>query len=185
MARLLEVGDAAAKRIGEWLPELKVSELHPGPFTEQELERVSTSTPAVHVAFLATRANESVGDGRRDVRAEYMASILTRSVGKDRGAEREAERIGTELLRLVPEEQWGLRGLMGARDVRLENAFNPGIAGKGMALWRLTWNHVLRLGEPDFSSEEKEDCPVPEEVHSIRDPERDADPAEDYEQVTP
>ena len=43
MARLLEVGDAAAKRIGEWLAELKVSELHPGPYTEQELERVSTS----------------------------------------------------------------------------------------------------------------------------------------------
>ena len=184
MARLLEVGEAAAKRIGEWLPELKVSDLHPGPFTEQELERISTSTPAVRISFLATRANESVGDGRRDVRAEYMASILTRSTGKDRGADREAERIGAELLRLVPDEQWGLKGLIGAQDVRLENAFNSGIAGKGMALWRLTWNHTLRLGESVFAS--GDDCPVPEELYSIRDPEpADLDPAGDYEQVTP
>ena len=182
MARLLEVGDAAAKRIGEWLAELKVSELHPGPYTEQELERVSTSTPAIHIAFTMTRANESTGDGRRDVKAEYMASILTRSAGKDRSADREAERIGTELLRLVPHEQWGLRGLMGAEDVQLQNAFNSGIAGKGMALWRLTWSHVLRLGEPDFAAE---DCPLPEGVYSLRDPERDPNPAEDYEQVNP
>lgn len=183
MARLLEVGDAAAARIREWLPELKVSELHPGPYTEQELERVSTSTPAVHIAFTMTRVNESAGDGRRDVNAEYMASILTRSAGKDRGADREAERIGAELLKLVPDEQWGLQGLIGAQDVQLRNEFNPRIAEKGMALWKLTWSHALRLGESVFAADEN--CPLPGELYSIRDPEPDRDPAADYEKVTP
>ncbi len=146
MTRLLEVADAAAERIGSWLPELAVCKAHAGPFGRGELERLGTATPAVYLTLTATTANDAVGDGRQDVTAEYAASILTTARGADAPAGRLGVAIGEALLARTPCEQWGLTDLGGAVDVRLRNEFSAALADHGVALWVVSWRQQVRLG---------------------------------------
>ena len=176
----MEVAEVAAERIHAWLPGLKKCGVHAGAFSKSELERLSTGTPAIHLSVLGTQGNESVGDGRRNVEAEYAASILTRAAG-NRNAEQVAEEIGAALLLRVPEEQWGQTGLSGASQVRLRNEFSPELAEREMALWILTWWQQIYLSEV---AAEKEDCPLPVEVYVSQEPETGQAHEADYERVT-
>ena len=171
MARLMDVADAAAAAISGWFPagELKRSGVHQGPFTERELERLSSLTPGVHISVLRTEGNENAGgedwrgegDGlaeeppvrlvspaRRDVEAMFMASVVARPRGRGESADRVAEAIAAELLRRVPEERWGLPGVQGATAVVLRNEFDAALAARGMALWTVSWRQEIRLGSP-------------------------------------
>ena len=120
-----------------------------------------------------------MGDGRRNVEAEYAATILTRAAG-NRNAEQVAEEIGAALLLRVPEEQWGQIGLAGAIQVRLRNEFSLELAERGMAFWILTWRHQIYLSEV---AAEKDDCPLPVEVYVSQEPETGKEHEADYERV--
>ncbi len=181
MARLMEVADAAAERIRAWLPGLKQCRVHAGVFSRSELERLSTATPAIYLSVIGTHGNTAVGDGRRNVEAEFAASILTRDVG-ERSAEEVAEEIGAALLARVPAEQWGQTGLGGATEVRLRNEFSTVLAELGVALWILTWRQPIRLAP---AASEDVDCPLlPTEVYLSQEPETGRAHAADYERVT-
>ena len=175
----MDVADAAAETIGGWFPRgkdgLRRSAVHPGAFTTRELERLSTETPAVLIAFLRTRANENAGDedwmgegdgfaaeppvallspARRDVEAEYSAAVVARGQGRGDEAERVAEAIATELARRIPEQRWGFREkhpetvIQPATHVELENRFDQRLAEKHMALWTVGWRQKVRIGSP-------------------------------------
>ena len=173
MALLMDVADAAAETIGRWFPTgtLRHVGVHAGSFTEKELGRLSSATPAIYLAFIRTHDNanageedwfEALGDGgvqlppvrltdpaQRDVVAEYVASVVARSEGAGKSADRVAEAIGTELVRRVPEQRWGLTaGLQGATQVKLHNRFNRALAERQLALWVVEWRQEVRLGSP-------------------------------------
>ena len=137
MARLMDVADAAARTIGGWFPRgadgLRKSAVHPGQFTRPELDRLSSETPAVHVAFVRTHSNENVG--AEDYRGD--------------GADRVAEVIAAELARRIPEERWGVEGILrGAERVEVVNRFDAALADRHLALWTVSWPQTIRLGSP-------------------------------------
>ena len=162
MARLMDVADAAAVEMRAWFGrEVKDISVHPGPYTENELKRLSTVTPAIHLALLRTHANENAGavDARddqvvdltlaaaqRNVEAEYLASVLARDEGRGRTSERVAEAIATELLRRIPEQRWGAGAVGQAERVAMHNTFTSALAERGIALWAVGWRQKVRLG---------------------------------------
>lgn len=184
MAALMDVADAAAAEIAAWFAPRALRHVgtHPGAFTERELDRLSSATPAVYVSLLRTDGNANAaqedwtgGDGggvevppfdagppaRRDVTAHYMASVVARPQDGKAGADRVAEGVAAELLRLVPERRWrdGERALRAddadfalpdavgpAERVEMRNEFNQALAQKHMALWTVSWQQQVRLG---------------------------------------
>ena len=170
MTLLMDVADAAATTVSGWFPEgtLRHVGVHAGSFTEKELDRLSSATPAIYLALIRTHDNDNAGaedwsegdaavelppvrltdPALRDVVAEYVASVVARPEGTGKGADRVAEAIATELLRRVPEQRWGLTGLNGATRVRLQNRFNQALAERQLALWTVEWRQEIRLGSP-------------------------------------
>ena len=162
MARLYDVARAAAERMGAWAD--CRSDVHGGAWTEREIDRLSSATPAIYVALSQADRNTSMGEeaydpetdaglrrSRRSVRAAYVAAILTRDRDRDRrddSSDQIAEAIGTMLLELTPDEQWGMGGVGGATDVDLQNAFSSSLARKRVAFWTVSWRHDVVLGEP-------------------------------------
>ena len=160
MARLMDVADAAAAEMRErWFGrEVKEIAVHSGSYTERELKRLSTETPAIHLALVRTYANENagavdaseeaadpvLGAAQRRVEALFVASVLARSEGRGRTSERVAEAIATELLRRIPEQRWGMTFVGPAEQVTLENS--EMLAERNMALWLVGWRQTVRLG---------------------------------------
>lgn len=175
MARIMEVADAAIGEIADWFRtggeiRLKYVGVHRGNFTPAELERLATAAPALYLAVRRTTSNESSGaedalgdaasgdpvlppialnaNARRDVLVEFGMAVVARDEGRDRDATRVAESIVSELLRRIPECQWGLDGVGPATEVASANAFDTRLADKGFTLWTLTWTQRVRLGRP-------------------------------------
>ena len=149
-------------------------DLYPGRFGEASLERLSSRTPAVWVAFLRTSGGAAPnGDGTHSVEAQYAAVILARPLDGDRGADAVAEAIGSALLAWTPGERWSLADLSdadaerhnipdGVRDlagvdaaerVDLRNDFDDGLAERRLARWTLTWRQGVTVGTPETPGE--------------------------------
>ena len=144
-------------------------DLYRGPYRKADLIREGARTPTVRVAVLRVVENRNAGaedlrdpgaagvalpgaaftaPARRRVRVDYGASIIARGLDGRRGPDQVAEAIGTALLRLVPDEQWGLDGVDGAEAVTLVNTFDEDFAEARMSLWNLGWTQEVLLGEP-------------------------------------
>jgi len=125
------------------------------------LDALSSVTPAVHLAVLATHGNgndggedERPGDsdvpegtrpGRRVLEVEYVATVLARAEHRDLDGDRVAGALAEILLRRIPEERWGLDGGGGAQ-VRARNTYSQALAERGFAVWTVGWRQSLRLG---------------------------------------
>ena len=157
--------DAAVPVIEDWLqvaePPPREVALFGGAYTREDLQQISSVTPAVHLAVLASHGNgndgaedERPGDaavpdgtrpGRRVVEVEYVATVLARAEDAELDADRVVGGLVEILLRRVPEERWGLE-VGGAREVRARNLYSQALAEFGFAIWTLGWRQQLRLG---------------------------------------
>ncbi len=173
--------EAVASAINERLPELASCEIHPGRFTVDELRRFATKAPAVRVALLGLTSGPHAS-GQRAVEAHiavYVATTkkpeLPRHVG--------AVNIVEVLADFIPESQFECTGSpAGAENVSAQNLYAGSDTAKGCALWALSWEQELLIGNDAFAATD-DTPPVPTALYVGWDPLTGPDHIDHYTRV--
>ena len=137
---------AVADGIRAKMPALADVATHAGRFDLAELKRIATKTPCVRVAVLGAPEVESIGSGEREVRLRMAAYIVTtdrRGLARDDSA----LAIVCALCDLVPDNTWSTRGAHPAQRVSADNLFSGTLDRGAVALWAVSWEQTVRIGE--------------------------------------
>ena len=157
--------DAAVPVIEGWLavaePPPREVAVFSGAYTREDLQALSSVTPAVHLGVVASHDNANDGaederpgeeslplgtrPGRRVVVVEYVATVLARAEDAKLDADRVAGSLADILLQRIPEQRWALDAGP-ARQVRARNTYTQALAELGFAVWTVGWRQQVRLG---------------------------------------
>ncbi|RXJ70790.1 hypothetical protein CS022_22475 [Veronia nyctiphanis] len=162
--RLLALRHAIIDTIKEALPELSAVDAHPGRFNLDELRRIATKLPAVRVAIMAFSKVVPIQTGERQLTVKLAAFVMTsdrRKLPKDESA----LAIVEALLTLIPGHRWTLSAVSGATDAKAENLFSGRVDKQGVAMWAITWQQVITVGEDIWQG-----GVLPSEVYVCNDP---------------
>ncbi|EGG93496.1 hypothetical protein IMCC1989_1152 [gamma proteobacterium IMCC1989] len=173
--KFIELRQKVLEKIKEELPDLKEVSLHPGRFNLDELKRIGTKAPAVYVSLMGTPTVKRIETGENEVYIRLAAFIVTRDERK-LPKDEAALAIVESLLVVIPCQRWGLKNTSDAVNVKADNLFNGSIERKGVAMWAITWEQTLRIGEDVWGG-----GVLPSEVYVSEDPDNENE--EDYERM--
>lgn len=133
------------------LPGVKGCDAFGGRFDQAALERFGAQTPQIRVAVLRIPSTEWVDTGEFDAVVEMAAFIVTRD---EPGLSRDlaALRLVQQVMVKVHAERWGQSKVHPGRGVRAENIYSSGVQKGGVALWGVTWQSKVRIGEDAFAA---------------------------------
>ncbi|MCG8637057.1 MAG: DUF1834 family protein [Desulfobacterales bacterium] len=171
-----DLTDAICGQIKKWMPELKTCESHGGRIDKDEIKRMSGKAPAVYVAVMATGKPKEVGNGEQDVPLTLVAYVV--ATDKRRLSRADAALNMTQtLIERIYCQKWGFEDKVhSAGTASSKNLYSGKIATKGIALWVVTWQQTVRLGEDMFKS----GIPVPKQLYIGFAPETGAEHLDDY-----
>jgi hypothetical protein len=154
MSRLVAYRAAVVSTVRSWLPDLARCEPHMGRFDEKELARLGVNTPAVLVAVLGAPSATDVGNDERD-QVVRTAAIVVTSDRRDLPRDEAALAIVEALLVRIPGQRWGQEDchMVQHATVKAENLHSGEIDRRAIALWAVTWDQTIRLGEDIFADE--------------------------------
>lgn len=178
--RLNDALRAISARLKATFPGIRECAPHPGRFDEAELKRVATRAPALFVSCLGCLTVTNPGTEQADASLALAVYIVTQSVPglpRDAGARNLAEALVT----LVPLERWGLSGCGEAQAVRATNLYSGDVDKLGVALWAVSWQQTLRLGDSVFAA----DGTLPRELYLGIEPDVGIGHEPDYRLVGP
>ncbi len=127
------------------LPELASCASHFGRFTAEEIARFAVQTPAVRVAFLGIDDIRIVSGGMRDVTVQMAMFVWTREAPQ-LPRDVAALAIIEALAESIPQNRWGMDCAMDPTDIQGQNLYNTQVGTKGLTVWAVSWNQVLRIG---------------------------------------
>lgn len=138
---------AVVNTIGAGMTSTVTCEPHGGRFDVEELKRVSRKTPAVFVAVLGLR---DVVERNGDFQATVAWGAF--AVAKDNpGLRRDlaAAALVDRLTMIVPDNTWGLEDecLRRPQGIRGDNLFSASVNKLGVAMWAVTWQQSMVLGQ--------------------------------------
>ena len=172
--------DAVTAGIQDHFDALKSCQPHPGRFDLTELRQWATQLPAVRVAVLGVRQVELESSGMLDVTLRMAAFVATSNrvgQGRDIGA---LGLVGGLVL-LLRDTRWNQANVFEPTNVTAENLYTASVRQSGgIALWGVSWNQVVRIGEEALWGEE---MPLPEELYVSCEPLTGPDHIDAYELV--
>ena len=119
-----------------------------------------------------------VQTGEQEMTVRLAAFVIT--ADKRRLPKEEAALALVEaLLALINGHRWGLSAITAAQNVKAENLFSGRVDKQGVALWAVTWDQAIRVGEDIWQG-----GVLPSALYVNDDPEQTGH-APAYEQVTP
>lgn len=132
------------------LPDLKTCDSHDGRFDIKELQRISTSAPAIYVAALATGSLQS--DTSTQVPVTFAAYVITRDQPKA-PRDKQARLFVDALLALLDGNTWNDDNITEApMRVRSQNLYSAGSDRNGVAMWAVTFTHLVQIDQLDTST---------------------------------
>lgn len=137
----------AAARIKEALPGLRQCQAMAGRLDVDRLKEKGIATPAVLVTRLRCRQDKTYGGPLPTYRVQMAAFILCKD---ELGLARDlaAANIAQVLLRLVPDQIWGLRDHVGGAEAVTEEPLVSIASDKAaLALTAVTWEQVVGLSD--------------------------------------
>lgn len=124
---------------------LKTCEAHPGRFDLVEIKRVAANAPAVFVAALATGKQES-SNGGVQAPVSFAAFIVTKDQPQITRDSLVLEIVST-LLVLTDSNDWGSTDVVeDPTNIRGQNLYSASIDKNGIAMWAITWQQKIILG---------------------------------------
>ena len=132
------------------LPDLKTCDSHDGRFDIKELQRISTQAPAIYVAALATGSLQS--DTSTQVPVTFAAYVITRDQpGTPR--DKQARVFVDALLSLLDRNTWNDDNITeGPERIRSQNLYSAGSDRNGVAMWAVTFTHLVQIDQLDTST---------------------------------
>ncbi|WGV98827.1 hypothetical protein QF117_10635 [Vibrio sp. YMD68] len=146
-----ELIDGIVECIKTEMPELRTVERYAGQFQSGAEKRVSFTCPAVFVASLAKRPNNSdqVDFGQVAVSSRIVFFCIA-DEGRRQKRTVTAEDIADQISVLGHGHNWNIDGLDEVRFESSENAFSPAFDKQGLGIWTVTFNQPVQLGESDW-----------------------------------
>ncbi|MCP3943462.1 MAG: hypothetical protein GY710_18550 [Desulfobacteraceae bacterium] len=142
-------------------PDLKECKPHGGRFDKKELKRISGKAPAIYVAPIATGKAVATGTGEQDLpvsMAAFVATIDQRKLPRAVSALNLVE----GLIARINDQVWGIPDLVHpAGPGAAKNLYSGEIDRIGIALWVVSWQQTVRLGEDIW----KTDFPMPTKLY--------------------
>lgn len=144
--KLKELRQAVIDQIKQDIPKLRAVDAHPGRFNLEELKRIATKLPAIRVALMSSPQLKQVETGEKEAVVRMAAFVIT---GDRRGLPKDdaALALVEALLVLVPGQRWSMKGVLDAANVKADNLFSGKVDRQGVAMWAITWEQPIRLGE--------------------------------------
>lgn len=141
---LAELPNLIASQISAALPELQTCAGMLGGFDIEELKRQGLKAPAVLVSRLGVTHTTGFAGPHRRVAVAMAAFVVTRD---QLGLKREIAlgNISSTLLRMVPDNCWGLAGVGPADQVAERVLVNREARSVTAALSAVTWNQMVTL----------------------------------------
>ncbi|ASX25872.1 phage protein Gp37 [Candidatus Williamhamiltonella defendens] len=144
--KLKALRQAVIDQLKQDMPRLSAVDAHPGRFNLEELKRIATQLPAIRVAFMGCPQLKQIETREKEAVVRMAAFIMTgdrRGLPKDEAALALVE----ALLVLIPYQSWGIKGVLGAANVKADNLFSGQVERQGVAMWAVTWEQSVRLGK--------------------------------------
>lgn len=139
------VRTAIVNAIASNITALETCEAHPGRFDLAEIKRVAANAPAVFVAALATGQQELNGG---DVQApvSFAAFIVTKNQPQ-KSRDSIVLEIVNALLVLTDSNDWDSADVVeNPTNIRGQNLYSASIDKNGIAMWAVTWQQKIILG---------------------------------------
>lgn len=147
--KINELQKAQVAAIKTLLPELKTCEEHGGRFDLSELAGLSAKTPALFVACLSIKGVSENGDETVALNNQFAAFIVTTD---KKGLTRSAagKNIAEALSGWLPNQRFDLQGVGVPKSISASNLYSGKARSKAVALWAVTWQQELDVGESAF-----------------------------------
>lgn len=140
------VRDAIVATVSQQLPDLKTCAAHPGRFSEAELTRIAFKTPSVHIAALAT--GQQIMSGSEHHASIAWCAYVTAAETPDATRDLLAIRLVNALLQIIDDNDWDSDDVVEKPEqIKSQNLFSANIDSKGVAMWAVTWQQIIRLGD--------------------------------------
>lgn len=153
MATPNQTQQAAVAYLEAQLPGLATCAAYAGEFAGTEITRASVKCPAVLVACLGVTREKEVECGQVDWRCRFAAYCLTRNAaGREQRAVSALE-LAEQVLAKIDKQRFGLTGVFAAKVARLDNLYAAKFDKASMAIWAVTWEQTVRLGEDEWAAE--------------------------------
>lgn len=140
---------------------LRTCQRYAGEFDADSVKKVSFNAPAVFVACLgwvkADREHQP-GDGRTAYEVRFAAFAVAQKPGKLQRTDIVA--LSLALTDAIDGKTLGVSGAQIAEFQKAENGVNAQLDSNGLALWAISWNQRIILGESLWQPGE----PIPVEI---------------------
>lgn len=144
---LFDYQSQVVAQIHAYLPELKTCTTHPGKMTLEELKKVGTRAPAVHVAMLDIPGRPAHTQDTESA-LTMVAYVTTRDTPR-LPSEQAALNLVEALVNFIPGRQFHVAALPTQR-VSARNLYSTKAGQASVSLWGITWRQELRFAtEPD------------------------------------
>ena len=121
---------------------IKTVESFRGKWTAARIRKYSKRAPALIVSINSTDEAQLSG-GHVQVDVNMSIGIMTRSA--DGPADDACIALDTELIRLLPMNDFDVDCVSGAKDVVSKNLFEERVEGTAMNVWGVAWTSTVRL----------------------------------------
>ena len=120
-------------------------ESHPGRFTEVELTRVARSKAAVRIAIEDIVEIKIDGLGKRKTTCLMTAFIIC-SDSQQQGRSEKVIELAEIIISALPRNNWNSESLQVVLEgsVSAQNLYNGEINKKGIAMWVVSWQQVIK-----------------------------------------
>ncbi len=127
-------------------PHLNDVAYYQGALDNQALKRIVTRLPTLKLALLGVTSIKPLETQECEASLHMAAFIITNDL---RRLEREhaALALVESLTVLLNQQQWNYPYARPAHQIKAENLFNGEVDKQGIALWVVSWQQTLRLGD--------------------------------------
>lgn len=157
-------------------------EAYAGQFNPDDMGRVSFKAPALFTACLGGPKGADRGTGELPIDARWLVFIVTRSTRGRSDRHNQALTLAEKVALTVQDNRWELGGAVSAPEkLEIKNLFSGKADGKGVALYAVSWQQTVNLGESVWDGEA--DGVVPDEIYIGLAPEIGKNHKDDYRLV--
>ncbi len=134
-------------------PDLRDCDIHGGRFDQEALKNISTRAPAMFVSLLGLPKFKHIATEERETTLTLAIYVITKNTSKQT-KDSAAIHLVESLSALIATSRWNKNDLGEAQFIRAENLFSAGLKFNSIALWGVTWQQNIILGENVWNTNE-------------------------------
>lgn len=153
---LEQFNDAVLADLKE-IPHVATCERYAGQFDASEVKRVSFTAPALFFACLGGEETDlDPMTGQTLLKVRCIVFVVAKNARGRDTRKSQALSLAEAVLLRARKQRWNTTYAEPVEKRRLENLYSPATDKTGMALWSVTWEQTLCLGENTWAEEDPE-----------------------------